>query len=191
MKLEANPIGEEETSLTDQVREDALDVEKVLQVFGKRSFVVAMALFALLALSPLGYIPLFAPYCGLLIIAFGFQMLSQRSHIWLPDFISKRHIHHDWIKKGLDAIWKGFEWCEKSAPPRRGRWIMRDPFIALPMVGCIFSGVLMIVFAFVPLAPAILAFAVLWFCAAFAMNDGGFVVVGLVLMGFASIVPLF
>ncbi|MCO1334411.1 exopolysaccharide biosynthesis protein [Microbulbifer sp. OS29] len=94
---------------------DRVSIQHVIEAVGIRSFAPFLVVIGLILFSPLSGIPGMSISMGLLLLLVAIQLLLQRTHIWLPQWLLNRSIS----KKKLMAT---LHWMERPARVA-DRWI--------------------------------------------------------------------
>lgn len=170
---------------------DEVSLKDLVRAFGTASFASTMMVPALLAVSPLSGIPFFSSFLGMTIAFIAGQMLFRRTHLYLPDAVTRRTLPGDRLRAGLKKMRGAADFLDRyTRKGRLGRLVGNGGRI-LPQLCCVIAGVLMAVLAIVPFSASILGLAVLAFSIALLTRDGVFVLVGLAIVGGAAAVPYF
>ncbi|WP_454277142.1 exopolysaccharide biosynthesis protein [Roseovarius sp. MBR-154] len=172
-------------------RMDRVALRDLVESFGPASFASAMMVPALLVVSPLSGIPFFSSLCGITIAFIAAQMLFKRSHLFLPDVVTRRTVPGDRLRGGLRRMRRVADFLDRHTHKGRlGRFVGHGGRI-LPQSLCMVSGALMPLLEIVPFSSSILGAAVLSFSLALLTRDGVFVLVGLSILTAAGAVPIF
>lgn len=169
---------------------ETVDLRMLLRAFGEASFVPALTVPAILVVSPLSGIPLFSTICGLSIALISIQIVLRRRHLWLPGFILDRRVNGPRLKRALARLHRVADWVDERTTERL-RIFRHRPLSWLVPVACLICGLAMPFLELVPFSSSILGTAVIFFSISLLARDGLFVVLGLVMMGIASTIPLF
>jgi hypothetical protein len=118
-------------------------------------------------------------------------MLFKRSHLFLPDVVTRRTVPGDRLRGGLRRMRRVADFLDRHTHKGRlGRFVGHGGRI-LPQSLCMVSGALMPLLEIVPFSSSILGAAVLSFSLALLTRDGVFVLVGLSILTAAGAVPIF
>ncbi|MEI4231474.1 exopolysaccharide biosynthesis protein [Roseovarius sp. D22-M7] len=170
---------------------DEVGLGDLLESFGAASFVSAIMVPAVLVVSPLSGIPFFSSLCGISIAFIAGQMLFKRSHLFLPEVVTRRTVPGDKLRVALKWMRRVADFLDRHTQKGRlGRFVGPRGRI-LPQSLCVMSGVLMPVLEIVPFSSSILGAAVLAFSIALLTRDGVFVLVGISILAAAGAVPFF
>lgn len=158
---------------------------------GNASFVPALMVPALLVVSPLSGIPLFSSLCGITIALISAQMLWNRDHLSLPNFVVKRQVAGPKLRGALKRMRGAADFLDRhSRDDRLYRLIGRSRCI-VPQSLCLIAGLLMPVLEIIPFSSSILGTAVLCFAVSCLTRDGLFVVFGMAIMAALALLPFF
>lgn len=166
-----------------------LDLRALLLAFGEASFVPALTVPALLVVSPLSGIPLFSSICGISIALISIQILLRRRHLWLPGIILDRRINGLRLQRALGRLHRAADWVDARTAERLPLFRHRPLSWLVPMA-CLVCGLAMPFLELVPFSSSILGTAVVFFAISLLARDGVFVMLGLMMMGIASTIPL-
>ena len=169
---------------------EELTVGKMLDAFGRTSFLPVMMVPAVLVVSPLSGIPLFSSICGLTIALVAVQMLFMRDHIWLPAFVQRRTVKGERLHNAMAKLERLANWIDRIS---RRRWsaLVVPPGNRLPQIVCLVAGLMMPFLELVPFSSSILGLCVLCCGAGLLARDGLFVLMGCGLFAVASVIPYF
>ncbi len=118
-----------------------VSVKDIKQEIGERSFGPALAIPAIIEITPIGGIPGLPTVIALLIAIIAAQMVFDRDHLWLPSFLENRRMKGETLAKGMRALQKPANWLDKLLEPRM-RWVSSDPTLrvmaAIVILLCLF-----------------------------------------------------
>ncbi|MGR3454415.1 exopolysaccharide biosynthesis protein [Pseudooceanicola sp.] len=157
------------------------ELREITSAMGEASFVPVLMAPALAVVTPLSGIPLFSSACGLLIALVSLQMLMNRDHIWLPDFIMRRKVPSDRLRKAADWLKKPAAWLDRHSKARLG-FLVRRPFDWVTEAACLVCGAAMPFLELVPFSSSTLGAAVVLFSLALLVRDGLYSVLAVVFM---------
>lgn len=177
--------------LEERAQEDSVTLRNLVEACGTASFVPAMMVPALLVVSPLSGIPLFSSFCGITIAFIAAQMLFKRSHLYLPDAVTRRKVSGDRLRGGLKKMRRVADFLDRHTHKGRLRQLVGRGGRILPQLLCVIAGALMPLLEIVPFSSSILGAAVLSFSVGLLTRDGVFVLAGMAIMGTAAVVPFF
>lgn len=157
---------------------DEVSVREVVESMGRASFAPLLMLPAMIVASPASGIPLLSSICGISIALISFQMIARREHVWLPDWIMRRHAPKDRIRKALDWLCRPALFLDKVTR-QRVRFLVEPPLLLIPQIICLLSGAMMPMLELVPFTSSILGIAVSVMAVAMVTRDGLLVLFGL------------
>lgn len=161
---------------------DEVSVRDVVEALGRASFSPLLMLPALIIVTPVSGIPLFSTICGITIMLISFQMIAHRRHVWLPDWIMRRHAPRKRITKALDLLTPPARWLDRVTRERL-RLLVEPPLLYLPQTLCLVSGAMMPLLEFVPFTASLAGFAVAVMAVAMVTRDGLLVLIGFLTIG--------
>ncbi|MFO7759680.1 MAG: exopolysaccharide biosynthesis protein [Roseovarius sp.] len=170
---------------------DEVSLKDLVKAFGAASFVSTMMVPALLVVSPMSGIPFFSSLCGITIAFIAGQMLFKRTHLYLPDTVTRRTLPGDKLRAGLKKMRRVADFLDRNTRKGRLPRLVGNGGRLLPQLLCMITGILMPVLEIVPFSSSVLGMAVLSFSIALLTRDGVFVLVGLAILGAAAAVPYF
>ena len=160
--------------------QDDADLKSLLEAFGDRSFGPVLLLLSLIAMSPIGGIPLVPSIIGVTIILFSVQLLFGRNHPWVPAALHRISISSDKLDKFLDDNGKYLKVMDNWFEPRwQGLTSTPAKFFSAIIVTALAA--LMIPLEVIPFAVAIPAIAIATLSAALIARDGLVMAIGLLL----------
>lgn len=164
------------THLLDSLRalgekHDQVTVHQIREEFGERSFGPFLVVPALIELSPVGGIPGVPTVIAVIISLFCVQIAFGMKHLWLPDFIGKRKMPGDKLKRGLDFLRPPARWIDKILKPRL-RWITKPPALQVVAVLCLMLAATVPPLEVVPFASSLPMGAIALFGLALMVRDG-------------------
>ncbi|MEO1910867.1 MAG: exopolysaccharide biosynthesis protein [Paracoccus sp. (in: a-proteobacteria)] len=174
------------TDLVDRVNKastgDQTSVAQIVAALGPSSFLPNLMIPALAVVSPLSGVPLFSSICGLTIALVAVQMLIQRDHIWLPDFLMRKHLRTDRVRKATDWMRKPARFLDRITKERL-RLLVHRPFLWVTQAICLICGLMMPFLELVPFTSSIMGFVVCLFAFGMLARDGLFTLLGLGALG--------
>lgn len=177
------------TDLVDRVShasdDDQTSVAQIVQALGQTSFLPNMMIPALAVVSPLSGVPLFSSICGLTIALVAVQMLIQRDHIWLPDFLMRKHLRTQRVRKATDWMKKPARFLDRITKERL-RLLVHRPFLWVTQLICLLCGLTMPFLELVPFTSSLMGVVVCLFAFGMLARDGLFTLLGLGALGGAG-----
>lgn len=110
--------------LLDQIKKageknDEVTFDNILDKIGRRSFAPMILLAGVIISAPvIGDIPGVPTIMGAFVVLTTVQLLLQRDHFWMPDWILKRSADKEKIKKGIDWLYKPARYIDRLLKPR-------------------------------------------------------------------------
>jgi len=168
-----------------ETRRDQVAVADVLDAFGHASFAPLLLVPAIAVVTPLSGIPAFSAFSGILIFLIASQWLVGRDHIWLPQWVSRRHVAGDRLAAAMRRIRPWAQRVDRHTRPRL-RFLFHRPFRFLPPLACTLFGAMMPFLELVPFSSSLLGAAVVLLSLSMLTRDGLFALVALVPVGGAG-----
>lgn len=85
-------------------RHDRVTIGDVLDAIGDRTYGPALLIPALIEITPIGGIPGLPTFLALIIAVAAVQLLLDKDHLWLPQFIQQRAVSADKLHKAADKL---------------------------------------------------------------------------------------
>lgn len=93
--------------------------DDILDEVGRRSFAPLLLLAGIITAAPIvGDIPGVPTIMGIFVLMTTGQLLFQREHFWLPDWILKRSADKEKVEKGIGWMVKPAKFIDKWSKPR-------------------------------------------------------------------------
>ena len=160
-------------------------LREAVTALGEASFVPVLLAPALAVVTPMSGIPLFSSICGILIALVSIQMLVNRDHLWLPDWLMRRKVSSDKLKGGIDKM-RGIARFLDRITRKRLRFFVARPFEWITEGACFLCGAVMPLLEFVPFTSSLVGAAVVLFSLSLLARDGLFALLGFCVIGAAS-----
>lgn len=157
---------------------ETVSLDTLLKSFGRASFTPILLLPALAVATPLSGIPLFSSLMGLIIALVAVQMLLQRRYLWLPQWVLRRQVSGEKVRKAFSRLRRVAGWIDAHTRAR-GRVLLRKPLIFVPQTLCLVSGLIMPPLEFVPFSSSVLGIGVAILALAMLTRDGLLLIMGL------------
>lgn len=109
-------------------RSETVSIADIKNEIGERSFGPALAVPAIVELSPIGGIPGLPTIIALIVGLIAVQMLLGRDHLWLPGFLERRQIGGGRMAQALRKVRRPMDWLDSLLRPRM-TWMTRPPAI--------------------------------------------------------------
>lgn len=170
---------------------DQTSVAQIVSALGATSFLPNMMIPALAVVSPLSGVPLFSSICGLTIALVAIQMLFQRDHIWLPDFVMRKHLETRRVQKATNWMRKPAGFLDRITKERLSL-LVRRPFLWVTQAICLICGLVMPFLELVPFTSSLMGVVVCLFAFGMLARDGLFTLLGLAAVsGFSMLILTF
>ena len=170
-------------ALTEQIegladRKTTVSVEAVWNTIGKRSFGAVLLVPSLVALTPVGGIPVLPSILALIVLLISAQLLFGRENLWLPGFLLRRSVSSGRLKKSLGYARPVARWVDKAIRPSLTA-LTGKTFISAIAIICV-----LLTLAVPPLEPFPFAGTPIWiafalFGLALIARDGFLVIIAL------------
>lgn len=145
---------------------------------------VFLVLPALILVSPLSGIPGLSSLGGLTIALVALQILLGRQVIWLPDFVLRRQVSADRLKRALARLDRPAAFIDQRSVTRM-EWMLAFPGRQLALTTCLLCGLAMPFLELVPFSATTLAVVVSILASALLVRDGVLAALGLGAFGLA------
>ncbi|WP_306118871.1 MULTISPECIES: exopolysaccharide biosynthesis protein [unclassified Roseitalea] len=155
---------------------DQVAVGNIVDAFGRASFVPLILVPALAVVTPLSGIPAFSSFCGITIFLIASQWFVGRDHVWLPQWIMRRHVSG---KRLADALETMRPWAARldRFTRERLRFLFHRPFRFVPPLACALFGLMMPFLELVPFSSSLLGAAVALLSFSMLTRDGLFALI--------------
>ena len=163
-------------AILDQLHEaaeasDEVSIGEVVERFGGRGFGPFLLLPALIEISPIGGIPGLPTVLAAIIILVAAQILFGREHLWLPEFIRRRSVSSDTMRKAARKLRPLARWLDRWFH-RRFSLLVSAPFVKTAAAVVILACVSVPFLELVPFASTIPMAVVIAFGLAMTVRDG-------------------
>ena len=159
---------------------DRVSLGDVIEVFGNRSFGPFLLLPALIDISPVGSIPGLPSLLAVVIILVAVQLAFGRRHLWLPEFLRRRSVASDKVRKAVKKAHKPAAWADRWFHGRLPA-LTHGPFPRIAAVACIILALTVPPLELLPLATTAPMAAIATFGLALMVRDGLVMIVALAL----------
>lgn len=151
---------------------DRISLGAVLDSVGRRSFGPILLLAGLVIAVPvIGDIPGVPTVMGVLVVIAGLQLVFNRQHIWLPDWLLNRSIKHEVLCKSVDRARPVARFMDRWTRPRLARLTGRGGAFGIA-VACITIAAATPAMEFVPFSANGAGLALVAFGLALISRDG-------------------
>lgn len=166
----------------------SVQIGRLVEAVGRRSFGPVLLLAGLIALSPLSGIPGMPTTVAIIVTAVAVQFLMGRTHFWLPQWVRKRELSHDRFCKAVAWLRKPARFTDRLLK-RRLEFLTHDAGIHGIAVLVVIIAATMPPLEIVPFAATTAGLALTAFGLAVIAHDGLVALVALVLtVGVAGLV---
>lgn len=159
----------------DKELKDNLTYKILIHALGRRSFGIAILLFALPSALPLSAIPGFSIIFSIPLCLFGMQLLFAKKTLWLPKFIAKRNLSH---KKLAKVIKVGLPYLKKTERLFKPRWFMFTNQISESICGLLITGLAITLMLPIPFTNFIIAMVIAVLALGIVEEDGLMIFLG-------------
>jgi len=165
--------------IEDMTDEDQISLDRLIDAVGRASFTPVLLIPAIAVATPLSGIPLFSSAMGVLIFLVAVQMVSQRDHLWFPQWLLNRHADSERVKSAFHRVRPVMKWLDAKSHKRLS-FLVRQPIILIPQLLCAATGMVMPFLEFVPFSSSLAGIAVSILAFGMLTRDGLFVLLGFV-----------
>jgi hypothetical protein len=164
-------------SIRPHAHEESVTLGEVLARIGQRSFSATLMVIGLLMVSPLSAIPFLPSLVAIVILLIAGQAIIGRHHLWLPEFLTRRRISADKLRRALDTLIRPAAWIDRH---RSGRWVILTqwPISSLAYIVIIAIALTWPPLSFVPFSTTLSAVGMSLLAAGQTLKDGIFVLLG-------------
>jgi hypothetical protein len=159
-----------------------LSVQDMLAEIGDRSFATALLVPAVVLVSPVSGIPGTPTIGAVIVILIVAQWLAGRDHLWLPDFVMRRRLRSDRLRRALAWFDGPAAFLDRHTVPRLGA-LTTGPLALLPLVTVLAIAATWPFLELLPFVTTVGAFAVSLFAFGLMTRDGVYVVLGYAFVG--------
>ena len=160
---------------------ESITVQEVIEKLGRKSFASLMLVFSLISTSPASAIPGITATVAVIVLLLVAQMIVQRDCVWLPGFITRRHMSTAKLFKGIGWLRKPVHFVERFLRPRL-TFLLHRPWIFLPLILVLALTLFMPFMEVIPTSGSIASAVIAFFAAGLLTRDGGLVLVSLILL---------
>ena len=140
-----------------------------------------MLIFSLISTSPASAIPGITATVAAIVFILVVQMIIGRECVWLPGFITRRHMSTAKLCKGIGWLRRPVEFVERFARPRFG-FLLHRPWLYLPLILIMGLTLFMPFMEVVPTSGSLASAVIALFAAGLLMRDGALVVLSFVVL---------
>ncbi|MFQ6549050.1 exopolysaccharide biosynthesis protein [Aestuariibius sp. 2305UL40-4] len=164
--------------------QETVKIGDILAGLGERGFGPILLILSMFLILPVGMIPGMPGVVGAALIIVGWQLFRGKKGIWLPYYVTKRHLPVSTIGKIIAKIRPLAERTDRLFGHRLQRLTQNRIVLITGGAGILLSGSIMVTIGFIPGLPATLALPILLF--GLGLTTGNGVVV---LAGYALVIP--
>jgi hypothetical protein len=158
-------------------KEDAT-IKDVLEAFDGRAYGPLLMIPALVVITPIGAIPAVPTMMGLFTIFVAAQAVFNKSHPWVPGFITARGVERDTLEDSFENMRGWAKWFDKLTK-RRMTWLVDPPGEQVMAALCVLVACTLPPLEFIPFAGAAAGLAIGCFAIGFLARDGLFALFGI------------
>lgn len=148
-----------------------ITVSQIVERFGGRGFGPFLLLPALIEISPVGGIPGLPTALAAIIIIVAAQIIIGREHLWLPEFINRRSVSSNKVRKAVGKLRPLARWLDRWFHGRLPL-LVSAPFVKVAAVVVILNCVSVPFLEIIPFASTIPMAVVIAFGLAMTVRDG-------------------
>jgi len=163
-------------------RDEELSVQDMLAEIGERSFATALLVPALILVSPVSGIPGTPTLGAVIVILIVAQWIAGRDHLWLPDFVMRRRLSSDRLRRALAWFDRPAAFLDRRTAPRF-TVLTTGPLALLPLFTVLCIAATWPLLELLPFVTTIGAFAVSLFAFGLMTRDGAYVILGYAFVG--------
>lgn len=167
--------------LEESLQGDSVTVQDIVQKLGHKSFAALMLIFSLISTSPASAIPGITAIVGVVVFILAAQMILGRKSVWLPQFITRRHLSTQKLCKGIGWMRKPVHSVERHLKARF-TFLLHRPWLYLPLVLILALSLFMPFMEVVPTSGSIASAVIALFAAGLLMRDGVLVMLSFVVL---------
>lgn len=160
---------------------ESIAVQEVIEKLGHKSFASLMLVFSLISTSPASAIPGITAMVAVIVFILVLQMIIGRRSVWLPGFITRRHMSTSKLCKGVGWLRKPVAFVERFLKPRL-TFLLHRPWLLLPLSLILLLTLFMPFMEVIPTSGSIASAVIAFFAAGLLTRDGGLVVVSLIVL---------
>ena len=151
---------------------DQVSLDEILDTVGHRTFGPFLLIAGLVTLAPLiGDIPGVPTIMGIVVLLTGGQLLFQREHFWLPDWLLNRSVSRYKVGKALEWLRKPAQFLDRWLRPRFSVFVQGGARYVVAAV-CVAIAAVMPVMEFIPFSANVAGAALTAFGLSLITNDG-------------------
>jgi hypothetical protein len=160
---------------------ESIRIEEVIEKLGHKSFASLMLVFSLISTSPASAIPGITTVVAAITFILVVQMIAGRECLWLPRFITRRHMSTAKLYKGIGWLRRPVHFVERYLKARL-TFLFRRPWLWLPLVLILILTLFMPFMEVIPTSGSIASAVIALFAAGLLTRDGALAVLSFVLL---------
>ena len=160
---------------------ESIRIEEVIEKLGHKSFASLMLVFSLISTSPASAIPGITTVVAAITFILVVQMIAGRECLWLPRFITRRHMSTAKLYKGIGWLRRPVHFVERYLKARL-TFLFRRPWLWLPLVLILMLTLFMPFMEVIPTSGSIASAVIALFAAGLLTRDGALAVLSFVLL---------
>lgn len=153
-------------------------VGKIAEKVGRQDILPLLLLPSLIAATPLSGIPGVSVVCGLLIALLSAELIFGFRDLYLPSKLDEQSVNSTKLRSMLNRIAPAIDWIERHTGNRLS-FLFHRPFIWVPQVFCLVSGLAMPFLEFIPFSSSVVAIGVCFLVMSMLTKDGLFFILAL------------
>ncbi|MFP4639258.1 MAG: exopolysaccharide biosynthesis protein [Guyparkeria sp.] len=153
---------------------ERLDLGRIIDALGTRSFGPFLLLIGVLLVSPLSGIPGVPTTMGIALVLTSLQLLFGRKVFWLPRWLLSRSVSTDRLLRALNSLQRPARYVDWFLRPRLSFLVANGGTIGIALT-CVMLGLMMPVMEVVPFSATAAGLSVVLFGLAMVSFDGVFV----------------
>lgn len=160
---------------------ESIRIEEVIEKLGHKSFAALMLVFSLISTSPASAIPGITTVVAAITFILVVQMIAGRECLWLPQFITRRHMSTAKLCKGISWLRRPVHFVERFLKARL-TFLLHRPWLWLPLVLILMLTLFMPFMEVIPTSGSIASAVIALFAAGLLTRDGALAVLSFVLL---------
>lgn len=160
---------------------ESIRIEEVIEKLGHKSFASLMLVFSLISTSPASAIPGITTVVAAITFILVVQMIAGRECLWLPQFITQRHMSTAKLCKGIGWLRRPVHFVERLLKARL-TFLFHKPWLWLPLVLILGLTLFMPFMEIIPTSGSIASAVIALFAAGLLARDGALAVLSFVLL---------
>lgn len=150
---------------------ESVSVGEIVEAEQSVSLLPLLMLPAVALVSPLSGIPLFSSAMGIMISLVSLQIVAGRRTVWLPRWIRNLWANGHHVQNAFNWVKPFTRWLDQHTNARL-RGLSRMPFVLVPQVLCLFSGLIIPFLELVPFSSSLIGLGVTLLALGMLARDG-------------------